>query len=165
MDNNNRRHPMRQRLSENDKRILIEAARIKRRLNEMADLSRFDVPEETKDERVRKAIVAGKIKNLAGADLSGLDLRGSDLRGADLRSANLEGTNLAYANLSDANLSDASLGGTKLWNSNLTRADLSGADLQGADLTDVDLTDVDIRDTIMPSNWKRITTGIPRFTP
>jgi hypothetical protein len=110
---------MRRRLTESEKRILIEAARIKRRLNEMADLSRFEDPVEVVAERIRREIVSGKHQNLAGMDLSGLDLRKARLREADLTGANLQGANLRgadlyYAEIAGANVQDADLAGAAM---------------------------------------------------
>jgi hypothetical protein len=57
---------MRNRLTRDERLIIAEAARIKRRISEMADNS-----------SMMQAIITGKIKDLAGANLRGADLSGA----------------------------------------------------------------------------------------
>lgn len=131
------------RLTKTDRLILQEASKIRRELNEMADWSNIEVPEkpEDRDERIRRAIVAGKVKDLNLKDLSDADLRGAQLRDAKLRMANLRRAKLSNADLRDADL----------WDADLTDADLSEAKLEGANLAGAEL----IRAEMWEANFER----------
>ena len=153
---------MRQRLTETEHKILVEAAKIKRRLNEMAYLSgiKFEEDELSHDERVRQAIIDGRAKNLAGRDLSGLDLTGAKLANCDLSGVDFTGSELIDADFSGAKLIDANL-----TNAILINADLRGADLSGAILTDAHLSFADLRRAKMPRGWRQKTRGVPAKMP
>lgn len=138
------------RLTRDERLILAEAAKIKRRMHEMADWSGIEEPEISREERVRAAIIAGKIKNLERKDLSGADLYGADLSLAKLRGANLSGADLRGAYLRGADLTGANLRSSDLRGANLWSADLLGAYLEGA---------------TMPDDWEKITIGTPAKMP
>jgi uncharacterized protein YjbI with pentapeptide repeats len=132
-------------LTTDERLILQEAVRIKRRLNEMADLSGFPDP-DSREERIRKAIIAGEIKDLAGKDLSGLDLRRAKFYQRDFT-----GTNFDNADLRGVYFSQTILGSefkSVLWNASFVNADASGAvftsvDLSGSNFTGVNAQDAD----------------------
>jgi len=158
----NKEEPMSQRLTETERRILIEAERIKRKLSEMAHLSGIPFEEEeiSNDEKVRRAIIGGRAKNLAGRDLSGLDLTGANLANSDLSGVDFTGSELIDADFSGAKLIDANLS-----DAFLIGADLRGADLSGAILTGAHLGFTDLRRAKMPRGWRQKTKGVPAKMP
>lgn len=68
-------------MNKTDRLILQEAAKIIRRarLSEMVDLSGIVDPLD-RDERIRRDIIAGNVKDLSGKDLSDLVLDGAKLK-------------------------------------------------------------------------------------
>lgn len=124
--------------------IFLERSRLSEskpvRVDEMAYWHDINFVEEPIKERVIRAIIEGRAKNLANKDLSGADLSRASLQGANLTGADLRGTILEDADLSGADLTGAKLEG----------ASLEGARLEGASL---------------PYNWEITTSGEPWVMP
>jgi len=92
--------------------------------------------------------LAGKEKDLtgaqlAGADLSGMDLSGVILKDADLSKAILVKTILKGAQMSKANLAGADLSGALLDKADLSGVKLAGAKVEGASLLQTVLSEAD----------------------